>query len=84
MLNLNPKEQIWSDVYRKALIRSHSCAFMQILYSHKARGDTHEDSHNDMLLMMKDGITANKFNRLFLKRWNAKQCVFHEIRLNFW
>ena len=49
-----------------------------LLYGHKARGDAHEDSHNDMLPMVKDEITANKFNRLFLKRWNAKQSVFHQ------
>jgi len=55
MLVLHPEEQIWLDEYRKALVDRHPHAVEKmLLYGSKARGDAHEDSDIDVLLIVKD------------------------------
>ena len=55
MLTLHPEEQIWLDEYRKALLDQQPDAVKQMpLYGSKARGDAHDDSDIDILLIVKN------------------------------
>ena len=55
MLTLHFEERIWLDEYRQALIAERPGAVVRMLvYGSKARGDAHEDSDIDVLLVLKD------------------------------
>ena len=55
MLALHSEEQVWLDEYRQALIEQRPGAVVRMLvYGSKARGDTHEDSDIDVLLVLKN------------------------------
>lgn len=55
MLALHSEERIWLDEYRQALIEQRPGAVVRMLvYGSKARGDAHEDSDIDVLLVLKD------------------------------
>ena len=55
MLALHPEERIWLDEYRQALIEQRPGVVVRMLvYGSKARGDAHEDSDIDVLLVLKD------------------------------
>lgn len=56
MLTLHPEEQVWLDEYREALQRKHADAVLRlVLYGSKARGDAHDESDIDLLLIVRDG-----------------------------
>ena len=53
MLTLHPEEQAWLDEYRKALMdRQPGVIERMLVYGSKARGDAHEDSDIDVLLIV--------------------------------
>ncbi len=55
MLTLHPKEQTWLDGYREALKREHADAVLRlVVYGSKARGDAHDESDIDLLLIVRD------------------------------
>lgn len=55
MLTLHPEEKIWLTAYREALREKHPDAVARMLiYGSKARGDGHEDSDLDVLLIVKN------------------------------
>ena len=55
MLTLHPEEQSWLDGYRKALEERHPGAVLRmVLYGSKARGDAHDDSDIDVLIIVKN------------------------------
>ena len=55
MLTLHPEERIWLEEYRKALLEQQPDAVKQmLLYGSKARGDAHDDSDIDILLIVKN------------------------------
>ena len=55
MLTLHPEEQIWLDAYREALQRDHADAVRRlVVYGSKARGDAHDESDIDLLLIVRD------------------------------
>ena len=56
MLTLLPDERTWLDRYREAIRRECPDAVRDLLiYGSKARGDAHEDSDIDMLVIVKRG-----------------------------
>ena len=64
MLTLLPDERTWLDRYREAIRRECPNAVRDLLiYGSKARGDAHEDSDIDMLVIVKKGHDHVK-NRL--------------------
>ena len=55
MLTLHPEEQAWLDEYREALKREHADAVLHlVVYGSKARGDAHDESDIDLLLIVRD------------------------------
>lgn len=55
MLTLNSDEQTWLDEYRSALKKRHPDVVLRmVIYGSKARGDAHEDSDLDVLLVVRD------------------------------
>lgn len=55
MLTLHPEEQTWLDEYRKALMdRQPGAVARMLVYGSKARGNAHEDSDIDVLLIVKN------------------------------
>ena len=64
MLTLLPDERTWLDRYREAIRKECPDAVRDLLiYGSKARGDAHEDSDIDMLVIVKKGHDHVK-NRL--------------------
>ncbi len=61
MLTLNSEEQTWLDDYRKALDERHPDTVLRmVVYGSKARGDAHEDSDLDMLVVVRNAATGLK------------------------
>ncbi len=55
MLTLHPEEEAWLDAYREALRREHADVVLRlVLYGSKARGDAHDESDVDLLLIVRD------------------------------
>jgi predicted nucleotidyltransferase len=55
MLTLHPEERAWLDKYREALKREHADSVRRlVVYGSKARGDAHEDSDLDVLLIVRN------------------------------
>lgn len=56
MLALHPDERTWLNAYREAVAEGHSDTVLRmVVYGSKARGDAHEDSDIDVLLIVKNG-----------------------------
>ncbi len=61
MLTLHPEERIWLDEYRRALAEQQPGAVARLLvYGSKARGNAHEDSDIDVLLLVKNEAEERK------------------------
>ena len=55
MLTLDAAEQVWLDEYRRALRTRHpGVVARMVIYGSKARGDAHEDSDVDVLLVVRN------------------------------
>ncbi len=55
MLTLHPEEQIWLDEYRQAPKKRHPGVVLRmVIYGSKARGDAHEDSDLDVLIIVRN------------------------------
>ena len=53
MLTLDPEEQTWLDEYRAALREEYADVVRRmVVYGSKARGDAHEESDLDILLLV--------------------------------
>lgn len=61
MLTLHAREQTWLDGYRRALKRKHADAVLRlVVYGSKARGDSHDESDLDLLLIVDDSASDMK------------------------
>ncbi len=61
MLTLHPQEQVWLDEYRQALKGQHADAVLRlVVYGSKARGDAHDESDIDLLLVVDDDAADMK------------------------
>ncbi len=61
MLSLHPEERAWLDEYREALKREHADAVLRlVVYGSKARGDAHDESDVDLLLIVHDDAAGMK------------------------
>lgn len=61
MLKLHPEEQVWLDEYREELKRKHADAVRRlVVYGSKARGDAHDESDVDLLLIVHDDAADKK------------------------
>ncbi|MDE2927721.1 MAG: nucleotidyltransferase domain-containing protein [Acidobacteriota bacterium] len=61
MLTLHPEEQTWLEKYRKALKERHRGAVLRmVIYGSKARGDAHQDSDIDVLIIVKNEANGLK------------------------
>ena len=61
MLTLHPEERIWLDEYRRALAEQQPGVVARLLvYGSKARGNAHEDSDIDVLLVVKNEAEERK------------------------
>lgn len=61
MLTLHPEEQAWLDKYREALKREHADSVRRlVVYGSKARGDSHDESDVDLLLIVHDTASDMK------------------------
>lgn len=55
MLTLHPEERAWLDSYREALKREHVDSVRRlVVYGSKARGDAHNESDVDLLLIVRN------------------------------
>lgn len=55
MLTLHAEERAWLDGYRDALKREHADSVRRlVVYGSKARGDAHDESDVDLLLIVRD------------------------------
>ena len=61
MLTLHPEEQTWLDEYRNAVNERHPGTILRmVIYGSKARGDAHENSDLDVLLVVRNDAAELK------------------------
>jgi predicted nucleotidyltransferase len=61
MLTLDPEERTWLDRYRETLKREHADTVLRlVVYGSKARGDAHNESDVDLLLILHDTASDMK------------------------
>lgn len=61
MLTLHPEEQAWLHEYRAALMGQHADLVLRlVVYGSKARGDAHDESDIDLLLVVPDNAAEMK------------------------
>lgn len=61
MLTLHTEERAWLDEYREALKREHADAVLRlVVYGSKARGDAHDESDIDLLLIVRNNAADLK------------------------